>query len=312
MGNTFYFEWEVQLMEAVQSIAPTIGKWIASILTMCGEQYVLVIVMGFLYWSYDKKYGKFLGVNILVGTVWNPLIKNVFCRRRPYFDHPGIKCLKPVEAEADIMDIAAQGYSFPSGHSMNSVAIYGSLPVYDGMGKKHKWITVVAFVMPFLIGLSRIYLGVHYPTDVMVGWAVGVLLVFLVSFLQRKIKKSWVLYLIIALTGVPGLFYCTSDDYFTCFGLMIGAFAGFLFEEHFVKFENTKSPVRMVLRVIGGGLVYLVINVGLKLPFSKEFLACGSVAAHMVRLGRYLFVGFGMVGLYPMLFKYTAKIGSKK
>lgn len=311
MGNTFYFEWEVALMQAIQSIAPEIMSVVASILTMCGEQYVLVVVMGFLYWGYNKEYGRYLGINILVGTVWNPLIKNIFCRRRPYFDHEGIKCFKPAEADADLYDIAAQGFSFPSGHSMNSTIIYGSLSAYKDMAKKHKWLVVVSVVMPILIGISRVFLGVHYPTDVLVGWAVGAAVIFLISFLQKVIKTSWILYVILALTGVPGLFYCTSDDYFTCFGLMIGALLGFWIEEKFIHFENTKSVLRMILRVVGGGLVYLVINQGLKLPFSSEFLHSGTSSAHMVRMFRYFFVGLGMVGLYPMVFKYTARIGKK-
>ena len=239
------------------------------------------------------------------------MVKNIFIRRRPYFDHEGIKCFKPAEADADLYDIAAQGFSFPSGHSMNSTIIYGSLSAYKDMAKKHKWLVVVSVVMPILIGISRVFLGVHYPTDVLVGWAVGVAVIFLISFLQKVIKTSWILYVILALTGVPGLFYCTSDDYFTCFGLMIGALLGFWIEEKFIHFENTKSVLRMILRVVGGGLVYLVINQGLKLPFSSEFLHSGTSAAHMVRMFRYFFVGLGMVGLYPMVFKYTARIGKK-
>ena len=308
MGNTFYFGWEIAFMEWAQGICPTVGKIIASIFTSCGEQGVLIVVMGFLFWGYDKKYGKFVGINILVATLWNPMIKNVFLRRRPYFDNPGIKCLKPVEADADIYDIDAQGYSFPSGHSMSAVAVYGSLPVY----KNNKWLKIIGIVLPILVGISRVYLGVHYPTDVLTGWAVGVIVVLVISYLQRKVKKSWILYLVLFLIGVPGLFYCNSSDYFTCFGLMGGALLGFVFEDRFVKFENTKSLLRMIIRVAGGGLSYLVLNVLMKLPFSSEFLGNGSFAAHMVRTGRYFVIGFALIGLYPMIFKYTANIGKKE
>ena len=92
MGNTFYFEWEVALQQWLQGMIDSeIGIAIVSFITMFGEEMVMIAVLGFLYWSYDKKFGKFVGLNILIGTVANPKLKNLAFRRRPYFDHPGIK-----------------------------------------------------------------------------------------------------------------------------------------------------------------------------------------------------------------------------
>jgi len=94
MGNTFYFEWEVVLIEWIQSWLGSVGTVIASILSEMGEQLVCVTVLGFLYWCWEKEYGKYVGLNVLVGITLSPMIKNIFVRRRPYFDHEGIKCLK--------------------------------------------------------------------------------------------------------------------------------------------------------------------------------------------------------------------------
>ena len=87
------------------------------------------------------------GVRIL----WNPLLKNIVLRRRPYLDHPNVRCLRPVEADADIPDISAQGYSFPSGHSTNSATLFGSLSAY----RRQRVLTVLAFVVPFLVGIIK-------------------------------------------------------------------------------------------------------------------------------------------------------------
>ncbi len=310
MGTTFYFEFEKNFMIWFQSLFADILTPVMSFFTMFGEQMILIVVMGFLFWAYDKEYGKFVGVNILVGTVLNPMIKNVFNRRRPYFDIEGVECLKPVEADADLYDIDAQGFSFPSGHSTSAVTVYGSFPAYEKNGKKmrdNKILMAVAIVMPLLVGISRVYLGCHYPTDVLVGWLSGALVVFVVSYLQKKIKRQWILYIALMVLGFPGLFYCQSSDYFTCYGLLIGALSGFLFEARFVKFENTKSIPKMILRVAGGGLSYLVLNVLMKLPFDKDFLDGGSFAAHMVRFGRYMIIGFVLIGIYPMAFKLFGK-----
>ena len=130
MGNTFYYAWEVALMEAIQAHLGDLGAKIASIISAFGEELVLVAIMGFIYWCWDKKTGRVIGLNVIMGLVYNPLFKNIALRRRPYMDNPGIKCLKPVDSSASIYDIKAQGYSFPSGHSTNSAIAYGSLACF--------------------------------------------------------------------------------------------------------------------------------------------------------------------------------------
>lgn len=298
MGNTFYFEWEVKLMELLQSGMGSVGAAVGQVLTVCGEELVLILVLGFIYWCYDKEFGKFIGVNIVVGLVWNPMIKNVALRRRPYFDHPGIRCIRPAEADADPFDLSEQGFSFPSGHSTNAVITYGSIPVY----KRNKWLMVFGIVMPLLIGLSRVMLGVHYPTDVLVGWLMGLVVVFLVSYLQKKVQRKWILHLILFLTALPGMLYCRTSDYYTSVGLMAGLFLAIAFEEKYVHFENTRNPAECALRILGGFAVYALSNLLLKVPFSKEFLASGTTAAFMVRFVRYIIVGFVTLGVYPMAF----------
>ena len=92
-------------------------------------------------------------------------------------------------------------------------------------------------------------------------------------WLKTVLKKKWLFYLVLLLTALPGLFYCTTSDYYTSLGMMIGFFAGNLFEERFVRFQNTRSIPRSVLRILGGIGIYLGLNALLKLPFSGEFLS---------------------------------------
>ena len=308
MGNTFYFIWETKLMIWLQSVLGEGFAPMGSFMTRLGEEVVLIAIMGFLYWSYDKEYGKYVGINILAGCLWNPMVKNVFLRRRPYFDTPAIKCIRPVSPSADIYDIAAQGYSFPSGHSMNSAIAYSSIANY----KKKKLMWLLAVIIVLMVGFSRVYLGVHYPTDVCVGWLLGILTVIIVSLLQKKVGTGPLLFAVLIASGIPGLFYCTSDDYYTSFGILIGAALGVFFEEKFVKFSNTRNVFRMILRLLFGGAIYFGLNAALKLPFSADFLRSGTVAAHLVRIGRYVIVVFVMLGLYPMLFNLTDKLFKKK
>lgn len=303
VGNTFFFDWEVSLILWLQAHMGSFGTSLASFLSAFGEELACVAVIGFLYWCYDKRFGRFVGLNVLVGIVINPMIKNIFLRRRPYFDTPEIKCLKPVEKHADISNISAQGFSFPSGHSTNSVTVFGSLPLY----RRNKVFSVIAIVLPLLVGISRFCLGVHYPTDVLVGWMLGLVVIVGVPWLQNRMKNDRLFYAVLLLVGLPGIFYCKSADFFTGYGMLLGFALAVEFEQKYVDFENTRSALRSVLRVLGGIAVFFGLNTLLKLPFSSEYLNSGVLSALLIRMARYTLVIFADMGVYPMVFRYTGK-----
>ena len=297
-GKSFAFGFEQPLMEWLQAHISSTGIRVISAFSMFGEALLMVLILGFLYWSWDKKMGKYIGLNVLAALVWNAMIKNVFVRRRPYFDDERIAILRPVEPGADLYDIRAQGYSFPSGHSANAAVMYGSAAVY---GKK-RWIRAAAVILPLLVGFSRVVVGAHYPSDVLGGWLLGLAVIWILPWLYRKIDNKVLLYALLIALALPGLFYCRSTDYFTGLGLLIGFVLGTAFEERYVRFENTRKPVAAVLRVAGGLAVYLLLDVLLKLPFSADFLGSGSMAALMVRCARYGIIAFLDFGVYPMAF----------
>ena len=294
MGNVFYFEWEPTLMVWLQDVLGNVGVTLSSFVTMLGEETVMVAILGFIYWCYDKKLGVYAATNLMVGMVANPMIKNVFLRLRPYMVHEQVMCLKPVH-DGDLYDPLLQGYSFPSGHTSNSSTMYFSLPIYE----KKKWLVIVGLLVPFMIGLSRVFLGVHYPTDVMAGWLLGASVVTIMTILQKKIKTKWKLYLLITVLCIPGCFYCTSNDYFTSLGMMLGFFASSLFEEKYVKFENTKDSKKKICRVACGLVVFLVMNVLLKALFGIIEM---EEMRLFLRVARYAILVFVTMGLYPLLF----------
>ena len=306
-GNRFFFGWEIALMEWLQANLGAGAIDVLSKLSMFGEELVLIVVMGFFYWVWDKETGKFIGLNFLVAGVWNPMIKNIAMRLRPYFCSDNIDLKRLIDASADKFDVAAQGYSFPSGHSSGAATIYGSA----ALRLRRKWVTALAFVLPLLVGVSRVVVGAHFPTDVLAGWALGAAVIFFIPWLRRKIKNRGVFYCVIVLTALPGFFFCTSTDYYSGFGMLIGFLLAEPFEEKYVRFENTRNPIRAVLRIAGGGAVYFGLNTLLKLPFPKALLDAGDLTAHLIRSGRYAIVIFVVIAVYPMLFKLTAKIGKR-
>lgn len=303
-GNTFFFGWEVDFILFLQRLSSSFTDTLAKIITMFGEEYIMVAVLGFLYWSLNKGFGEFVGFNLLTVNVLNPMIKNIANRRRPYFDNAEIRCKKLVDADADPFDVVAQGYSFPSGHSSGSAAIYSSLPVY----KRKNWLIVIAIVLPLLVGLSRCYLGVHYPTDVIAGWALGLFVVFFMYFLRSIIKNKYYIYLVTLAIGMIGIFYCRTNDYFTSLGMLAGFIAGIYFEEKITKFKNTRVWWRMILRVIVGGALYIGLNELIKLPVNivpggSEWLETASAGNFAFRAIRYSIVMFFVIGVYPISFR---------
>ena len=308
-GNTFFFPWEVSLMEWLQGHIGGAGSSVISAFSMFGEETLIIVILGLLYFGYNKRIGKTLGMTALLGMCWNGMIKNVFVRRRPYMDHESIEIRRLVEPEADAMDIAAQGYSFPSGHSTNAATIYGGL----AMQLKKRWTTLVAVLLILLVGFSRVVVGAHYPTDVLVGWLSGGIIYALISSLEKRVKDHRILHLILFLFMVPGVFFCQSHDYYTVLGLGIGFLLGTLIEERFVHFENTKNILRMALRVVGLLALYVVLGKLSKLPFSEELLTGSTKAALLIRTGRYACIGLVCFGLYPFVFGLTDRwFGQKK
>ena len=297
-GNTFFFEWEVSLIQWLQGFMGPAGMALAEFFTFFGGETMLVAVFGLLYWCIDKRSARIIGTNLTLALILNPMIKNVALRRRPYFDHETIKCLRPVAPKADIYDISAQGYSFPSAHSADSAVLYGSLVT---LWKKPA-VRAAAFILPLLVGISRVVLGVHYPTDVLAGWLIGAGVIVISSLVQHRVQRKNLVNLAVFVIALSGIFFCRSDDYFTGIGMMAGFFIAIPFEERFVRFSETRKPLTCILRLAGGGALYFIVNTLCKLPFPKEFLESGTLGAHLVRSGRYMIVMFVLLGLYPMLF----------
>ena len=129
--------------------------------------------------------------------------------------------------------------------------------------------------------------------------------------LEKKVKQEWMRYAILLAISLPGIFWCTSRDYFTTLGLLIAATVGFPYEEKHIGYWDTRSVPAMILRCIGALAIYYVLNTVLKMPFSREFLDNGTLAANLVRSARYAVILFTVIAVYPRIFPLFEKIGRK-
>lgn len=148
---------------------------IVKYLTYIGSALVVIgITIFVLIFFKNKKYALYMAINLLAITIFQYILKNIFSRTRPI----------------DINLIEENGYSFPSGHSLTAMAFYGfiiySIYVSD-ISKHDKTLFITLFsILIFITGLSRIYLGVHYFTDVLGGFTFSLFYLIIYTSIVKK------------------------------------------------------------------------------------------------------------------------------
>ena len=302
-------EWEVRLIEWMQGSLGGFGSVLGKAGSFIGGEAGLLLILLIVLFCWKKKEGKRLAVTVVAVNVFLPMIKGIVLRPRPYMEYPDrVNAHALVDKSAAAEDIAAQGYSFPSMHSASAGALYFSLARVI----KKRWMWITAAAVTLLVGISRVAVGMHYPTDVLAGWGLGLAVVGISVMMEKMVKTEWIRRLIVLALALPGLFFVRTQDYFTSLGLLCGMVAAFPFEERYVRFQETCDILNMILRLAGAFAVYLVLNTLLKLPFSKAFLNSGDIAALLIRTVRYTVISFVLMGVYPMVFPFYERIGKKK
>lgn len=144
------------------------------LITKLGDGGVLWIALAvfFLFFKKTRKIGISMGISLIIGfLVGNLFLKNVVARIRPY----------DFNSQVSILISKLNDYSFPSGHTLASFE--GATSIFL---RNKKW-GIPAIIVAFLIAFSRLYLYVHYPTDVLTGAILGIGIAILASFTVDKI-----------------------------------------------------------------------------------------------------------------------------
>ncbi len=285
-------------------------------ITFLGNTEFYLLFMPALFWCIHPSLGLRMGFLLLISGSMNSILKLSFRSPRPYWISPEITGAVP-----------ANSYSFPSGHAQNAAGIWGLLALsINGPGRK-----LLSVLGILLIGISRVFLGVHYLHDVLVGWAAGGLLLggflhsedrvrgwFQESSLPKKIGIMTLCLLVVLLAagslfspldapGIPGEWLENSrqsltpgnfDDMLTSLGALYGLGIGLSLLAPKGVYQAQGTPAQRILRYPVGLLGVVLLWGGLGSIFPED----GTLCSMSLRLFRYSLIGLWISLGAPLLF----------
>ena len=285
------FGFELDVLLFIQSMRTDLLNMLFQGVTMLGEEIIIVLLVAILYFCIDKLFAQKLLYTLLTSIGINGIVKNLVKFPRP-FSTGKITCVR---------EGTATGYSFPSGHTQS----FATTSTTIAKKVKKVWVAIIVGILIALVAFSRLYLGAHYPSDVVVGAVLGITIAIVGSILFDKIKNKKWLYLGTILIELPFVifFLITPDveyeDFFKAFGMIVGFLLAVMFEEKYAPLEYNIGTGKKVLRVLIGVALALIVKEGLKLIFVSNLLG----VTLLLEALRYGMLIFATLGIGPWIFK---------
>lgn len=318
-------DWLMQMEVNFILFLQSLGTWLEIPMegfTFLGNELFFLLVMPALYWSIDPKIGFRTAMMLILSVGLNTYVKILAHSPRPYW-----------------VDSRVQAYSsevsfgLPSGHSQNSAAIWGMIAA----SIKKRWMLIISLIIIFFVGVSRMYLGVHFLRDVLLGWAIGGLIIFVYLKLETPVagwlvkRTLWEQLLLAALFAAVllGLGYLSRllsigwglpeqwstqavaagaekpDPYslggiITIAGVAFGFTGGYALHRH--KYGETRianSGLKRLACYTLGLIGIVAIDFGLKIVFPED----PPLVEAVFRFIRYALIGLWVTYIAPLLFK---------
>lgn len=293
MNLLLYNQLEMDIMEWFYKIGSPFLDFLFTIFTNLGGSIVIVGLIGITYWCIDKEKGENIAYSVITSMCFNGLLKSTFSRKRPFQEDGKGYLNKKAKSSG------ASGSSFPSGHSQQAGGLYTSII----LNFKKPWVIVLCILAMIIVPISRLYLGVHWPSDVIVGLTLGILTSLLCNYLITKFKaKKHLIYIITLLIFLPFMFFKNVEhDFARAYGLLAGVVGGLIVENKFIGFKNDVPLIKKFLRVLIGalivGLAYIFVGLIPEKPTNFYLLNT------FITIISYALIGFLTIGVVPLLFK---------
>lgn len=279
---------------------------------------LLLFAGGALYFLVGKKF-TYRFMTVAMATLFlNGILKLMFNRPRPYRADDSIRLI----IETDPVNVS--GNSMPSGHAMMAAGYpvvvlreYG----YGAGGKKRLWLFILMPVVALMIGLCRIYMGAHYFTDIIAGFAIGFALACLIEFAFAKLKDKIFLWALVVIPFILlGLALIKQED--SCSvaaGIIIPLLVGGYLDHKFLKLNDGATILTRIIRAVvaaaGAGLFLMIGAKGISEPW-LSIAEEGSDAYYAIYTWSY-FIMFLLSSAWmyiacPYIFKYAPKLFKKQ
>jgi membrane-associated phospholipid phosphatase len=312
----------------------SLGSWLDApmlFFSFLGNEDFYLLILPIVFWMIDDRLGLRIGVILMLGTGIDSLVKLAFHSPRPYW--------LSTQVEAKVTEST---FGIPSGHAFNAATVWGMIGAYI----KRMWGWIAVGVLIFLIGLSRMYNGVHFPVDVVIGWLLGLAVlwaflrwekpvvqwmshqrlaanigvVFLISVIsifgaqaikstysEWQIPTQWIENAAVADPSAPPIQPQGLKDIITAAGAFFGLGAGALWLYSRYDYSIQGTWNQRLLRYPLGVIGVLILYFGLGLVFpSGEHLT-----SYLLRYLRYALVGVWITGMAPWLFLRFNLVGSR-
>ncbi len=293
-----------------------LGTWLLPIMgffSFCATEEFFILVMPILFWCIDAAIGMRVGVVVLMSSSLVEITKMAFQLGRPYWIFPKVRTYA-----------LESSFGLPSGHAQKAVAVWATL----ASSFRKNWLWILSIFVIFMISLSRIFLGVHFLSDVLTGLAISILFLFLYLKLEAPVTRwakkrpMWVITLVSLIVSVvpvliaaairaanagwqiPAGWLVTNIDPFnpegtlTLNGTLFGLLIGYVWLVRSGGFKTGGTPGQLVLRYFLGIAGIFAIRYGLKFIFPETLDFLGFT----LRFIRYGLIGLWVSALAPFAF----------
>ena len=303
----------MELLKFLESIRTPFGDVLMSLLTHLGEETLFMVISLIFFWCVDKHRGYYLLFTGFCGTVCIQILKMLFRIPRPWVLDPSFSIVESARAEAT-------GYSFPSGHTQCATNLYGGM----ARSSKKKSVRIAGIAIVLLVALTRMYLGVHTPWDVLVSLLIGTLLVLLLyPIIERSRTDPRYMYGAIAaafLLALGNLLFVSLYPFpsdvdqanltnaietaWKLFTAVTGICLIYPIDRKWIQFETRAVWWAQILKLVGGLAIVILIKSLLKSPLNALL---GTPVGGFVR---YLLMVLAAGLLWPMTFRFFSKLKS--